>query len=201
MLEIIKQALFAKGHRLFLRPFELNIVGVRSRSRTANSFDDTIHVCYLDANAQWKHFVFQATTDPGVHWLQQPMNEKGTAILKPGQYMGAYQLGLHRKKYLALVQRKPVTVFRDANRNSKLDISPSNQETGMFGINIHRALAYGTTSIVDKHSAGCQVFASADDFDLFLRLCESHKQRYGNSFTYTLLEDTGVSANSMAMAA
>jgi len=189
MLEKLKQVLFLRGHRTFLRPFELNIVGVRSKRSTPNSFDDCIYVFYMDGTAHWKLFSFPATTDPGLHWLLNPMNQNGTAILKPGQYLGAYQIGMHRRKYQALVQRKPVTVYRDFDRNKVFDLSGSKQETGMFGINIHRALEEGITQIVNKHSAGCQVFASADDFDTFMRLCEAHKQRYGNSFTYTLLND------------
>jgi hypothetical protein len=45
----------------------------------------------------------------------------------------------------------------------------------------------GTTKTIDKYSAGCQVFANANDFSVFLQLAERHKTLYGNSFTYTLL--------------
>lgn len=200
MLEKLRQVLFMRGHRLLMRPFELNIVGVRSKNRVANSFDDTIHVFYLDGNANWQIHSFAATTDPGTHWLQQPLNASGTAILKPAQYLGAYQLGMHRGKYLALVQRKPVTVFRDSNRNNVLDMG-AKQETGMFGINIHHACEHGTTKAVDAHSAGCQVFANADDFAKFIRLCENQKAKYGNSFTYTLLDDVFTNTNNAALAA
>lgn len=201
MIEKLRQFLFTRGYRLFMRPFELNIVGVRSKSTVPNSFDDTIHVFYMDGTANWRHLSFPATTDPGTHWLKNPMNENGTAILKPGQYLGAYQIGLHRGKYQALVQRKPVTVYRDFDRNNILDFSGAKQETGMFGINIHRAMPTGITQVVEKHSAGCQVFANVDHFTTFMRLCEAHKQRYGNSFTYTLLDDTFSQTNNTAMAA
>ncbi len=42
--------------------------------------------------------------------------------------------------------------------------------------------------IVDKFSAGCQVFANASDFEFFLELAEQHAKLYGNKFTYTLLD-------------
>jgi hypothetical protein len=58
----------------------------------------------------------------------------------------------------------------------------------LYGIDIHRANKTGTTKTVDKNSAGCQVFESADDFDLFLKLCQKHKSLYGNRFTYSLID-------------
>lgn len=201
MIEKIRTALIQQGHRICMRPFEMNIIGVRSRNRTPNSFDDYIHVFYMDATANWRMFSFPATTNPGTHWLQNPLNANGTAILKPGEYIGAYHIGLHRGKYQALVQRRPVIVYRDFDKNNAFDFSGARQETGLFGINIHRALPVGSTHVVDKHSAGCQVFSNADDFATFMRLCEAHKQRYGNSFTYTLLMDTFTQTNNAAMAA
>jgi hypothetical protein len=189
MIAKLKQALFARGFRLLMRPYELNIVGVRSKNRVANSFDDTIYVFYLDKNANWQIHSFQATTDPGTYYLQHPINENGTAILKPNQYLNTYELGMHRQKYLALVQRKPVTVYRDVDKNCLLDFSGQKQETGMFGINIHRAAQQGKTQSVDAHSAGCQVFAKTEDFDLLIRLCQNHKAKYGNSFSYTLMDE------------
>lgn len=178
-----------KGYRVFTRPFELNIVGIRSAQVHANSFDDVICVFYKTDAVNWVFQVFAATTDPGNFWLQNPITSKGTAILKPGQYINAYALGMHRGKYLALVQSREVTVYRDANRDMVLNAG-AKTETGFFGINIHRALQSGTTKYVDKFSAGCQVFASAGDFATFMQLCEVHKKLYGNQFTYTLLNGT-----------
>ena len=88
----------------------------------------------------------------------------------------------------ALVQRKPVTVIRDYDRNAKLDFLNGKKTTGLFGINIHRASKTGTTRTVDKYSAGCQVFENADAFQEFLKLCDRHRQLYGNQFTYTLID-------------
>ena len=187
MLDLIKQALFQRGYRLATRPYELNIVGLRTNYSQPNTFDDVLAVCYTDASGNWQLHRWSCTTDPGTYWLQNPMNPQGTAVLKPGQYAGCYAMGLHRGKYTALVQVKPVTVLRDADRNGSPNYNTSSQQTGMFGINIHRANQQGTTKLVDRYSAGCQVFANAEDFAQFLGLCQEHRQRYGNSFTYTLL--------------
>ena len=116
------------------------------------------------------------------------MQPQGTAILAQGQYVNAYQIGLHRGQYKALVQIGPVTIIRDYNRNAKLDFFNGKRETGIFGINIHRAMAKGKTKYVDKFSAGCQVFQNVGDFDHFMQMCEKHRDLYGNRFTYTLLD-------------
>ena len=128
--------------------------------------------------------------DPGTFWLQNPMREKGTAILAQGQYVGAYGLGLHAGKYPALKQlHKPVTVIRDYNRDTLLDFQNGNLDAGMHGINIHRAHASGTTEAIERYSAGCQVFQNARDHDAFLAMCQIHRARYGNTFTYTLIDE------------
>ncbi len=171
------------------RPFELNIVGIRSENSVPNSFDDFIHVFAKDDKGEWDHRIHRATTDPGTFWLNNPMSPQGTAILHEGQYSNTYSLGMHRGKYLALVQLGgKVNVIRDYNRNTALDYDSDKSETGFFGINIHRALVSGKTKSVDKHSAGCQVFEDAAEFTAFVARCTKHRKHYGNKFTYTLID-------------
>lgn len=184
----LKGILRHKGFRLYTRPYELNIVGLRSASTIPNRFDDEIHVFYKVDQKKWNYHVFKATTDPGTFWLRNPMHEQGTAILAEGQYVNGYALGLHRGKYKALVQYKPLTIIRDYDRDAKLDFYNGTKTKGLFGINIHRANRTGTTKTVDKNSAGCQVFENAEAFEQFLLLCERQRQMYGNRFTYTLLD-------------
>lgn len=188
VLQKLRALLKHKGFKLYKRPYELNIVGLRSESTIPNRFDDEIHVFYKTSPIKWNYHVFKATTDPGTFWLKQPLQPQGTAILSEGQFVGAYHLGLHRGQYKALVQLKPVSIIRDYDRNAVLDFYNGNKTRGMFGINIHRANKTGTTKTVDKYSAGCQVFENANAFQQFLLLCERHNKLYGNSFTYTLLD-------------
>jgi hypothetical protein len=190
ILKNIQNSLALKGYGMFTRPFELNIVGVRANNTIPNTFNDTINVFFVGATGGWVHYTFNATTDPGTFWLQNPLSPQGTAILKPGYYPGSHQIGLHRGKYVALVQRKPLPVIRDADRNKILNFSGSRVQTGMFGINIHRATANGTSLSVDRYSAGCQVVANSRDFATFMQLCETHRRMYGNSFSYTLIDET-----------
>lgn len=184
----IRAILRQRSFRLYKRPYELNIVGIRSTSVRSNSFDDEIHVFYKTAGINWHYHIYKVTTDPGTFWLRNPMQEQGTAILAQGQYVNAYELGLHRGQYLALVQRKPVTIIRDYDRDATLDFLNGTKSTGLFGINIHRALSTGTTKYIEKFSAGCQVFENAGDFAEFILLCERHRKLYGNQFTYTLID-------------
>lgn len=188
ILPRVKSILRSKGYVVHTRPYELNIVGVRTRSTVPNRFDDEIHVFYKSKPLKWEYHIFKATTDPGTYWLQNPMQPQGTAILSQGQYENAYQIGMHLGKYKALVQIAPVTILRDYDRNAKLDFFNGRKDTGLFGINIHRAMSKGTTKFIDKFSAGCQVFQRAEDFQHFMELCEKHRSLYGNRFTYTLLD-------------
>ncbi len=185
----LQDALAAQGYRQYTRPYELNIVGIRADSTQPNLFDDSINVFYRTKDGSWQLHQFAATTDPGTYWLENPLNPQGTAILKAGQYIGSHSIGMHRGKYEALVQVRNVTVLRDYDRKAVLDFMNGKEDTGLFGINIHHALAVGTTRYVDKFSAGCQVFASMDDFNVFMQLCYRHRELYGNAFTYTLIDN------------
>jgi hypothetical protein len=148
-----------------------------------------MYVFWKDDAGKWQGKFYNITTDPGTYWLNNPENPQGTAILKEGQYINSHQIGLHRGNYKALTQKNPVTVLRDYDRNAVLDFVNGKEDTGLFGINIHRASATGTTKTIDKYSAGCQVFENADDFANFLSLADKHKDLYGNNFTYTLVDE------------
>jgi hypothetical protein len=188
MLSRIKTILKANGYVLYTEPYRLNIVGLRNDSIIPNRFDDEIHVFYAKPDGSWNYHIWPATTDPGTFWLNNPIYEKGTAILAQGQYENSYAIGKHKGVYDALVQMKPVTVIRDYDRDALLDFYNGEKQTGNFGINIHRAESSGTTKLINKYSAGCQVFQNAHDFEQFMMLCEQHRKLYGNSFTYALVD-------------
>jgi len=192
MLLRIKALLNDQGYEIYTKPYQLNIVGIRSHNAAANRFDDEIHVFYKNNINKWIYHVYFATTDPGTFWLRNPAYPQGTAILAQGQYKNAYAIGLHRGKYKALKQVKPVTVIRDYDRDAFLDFDNGIKQTGIFGIDIHRAESSGSTHYVDKYSAGCQVFQNATDFDQFMQLCERHRWLYSNAFTYTLIDQRAI---------
>jgi hypothetical protein len=177
------------GYNVDKRPNKLNIIGVRNSAATSqDKFDDLIAYFTYDDNGNLIGKVVTGTTDPSTSFLKSPINVKGAAILKSGQYKDAYQIGLHRGKYEALVQAKPVTVIRDDDRNALINYFAPTQ-TGLYGINIHKSTkGKNNEDIIGLDSAGCQVFRNIPDFMDMMRLAQTSRKKYGNSFTYTLID-------------
>lgn len=186
--DAIKQICRAKGFRFFeAGDYNLNLVGIRNtRDLHANTFNDLFCVAF-QVRGQTKLLQYACTTDPGIYYRQNPINVNGTAILPPGQYPGMWEIGKHQGQYPALVQRIPVTVIRDRNRDASLNLNATT-DTGLFGINCHRAREHGTSTQVDKWSAGCQVIANGGHFAELMQCAQRAAQIHGNSFTYTLFE-------------
>lgn len=182
----IAQVMQEKGYPVF-DTGRVNLCGVRTSDMEANKFNDYIIMFYF-FDGMWNFFPFVGTTDPGTFWRQNPENVAGTAILKPGYYKDSHMVGLHRG-YKALRQRGPVTVYRDANRDTKLDVTGMKEDTGVFGINVHRANELVASVQVDKWSAGCQVIQDPDCFAFLIRICERSIEKFGNLFSYSLLEE------------
>ena len=199
--EQIQKTVESKGYKYFTdsnnKGYDVNIVGIRNsktKGRVTNAFDDKITISYK-IDGEWQYHEFNCTTDPGTAYMDNPILENtGCAILKPGQYRGSHKIRLHGGKYTALGQKKDVTVYRDNNRDNNYDLDESKTDTGLFGINIHRATsrAGGKSTRVDKWSAGCQVIADNDDWHEFLDICQSAREIHGNSFSYTLLESKDI---------
>ena len=193
-LQTIIKSVLLKGYMVFendSKPFNLNIVGVRSSNIEVNKFNDSIFL-FWKYEGFWNFFRFQATTLAGLTYLEKPMNPKGCAILKPNQYRGVWELGGHGKsKYTALVQRLgEVEVYRDNDQDKEYDLIEGKTEKGYFGINIHRASLNGERDNVDFWSAGCQVIQNPDEYDLFIKICEASSKHWENSFSYTLLNES-----------
>ena len=191
--ENIKSYFEAKSYKFFDTPdkrLNINLVGVRRDNQGTNTFDDFILVMYREEELMVSHR-YPITTDPGKYWLLNPMNPKGTAVLAPGQYRGAWRIGKHQGKYEALVQRKPVKVYRDNTKDEQIDYSSisTSIDEGYFGINIHRSNPYDESYVINKWSAGCQVFKAIEDYNKFMKTCKDSAQIYGNGFTYTLIDE------------
>lgn len=199
-IEQLLEAYKKNNYKFFLdSKFDCNLFGVRSSSRKAGEFDDIVGVFYKDYNDRDKVFCFKATTDPGVHWLHNPLSKDGTLIMLRGQYRGAYKLGIHGRTwasggYKALEQVKDMYYVRDNNKDETLDLSlsndPKNIFKGVYKTNIHRASKWQKIPLIGKYSAGCQVIQSIDDFNTLIEICERQiEEGIGNSFTYTLFHE------------
>jgi hypothetical protein len=187
-INTIMDVMKSKGYAFFTNGnYNLNIIGVRSNNRKANSFDDWIVLCYKVDNV-WITRIYSITTDAGTFWLKNPMDKRGTALLVPNQYRGVYSIDKHRGEYDALCQRNgKVKTYRDNDMDIILDMDKATITEGYYGINIHRSNPYKQSISVDKWSAGCQVFANPKDFEQFMSICKKSRDLYGNKFTYTLL--------------
>ena len=197
--EQIKDTVEGLGYKYFEGDnYDVNIIGIRNsktEGKITNKFDDLMTISYKDENGEWKYHEYDCTTDPGDVWMENPWIDKiGCAVLKPGQYRGSHKLRLHSGKYLALGQKDNVTVYRDNNRNDTYEFDESSVDTGVFGINIHRATALEgkKSTYVNKWSAGCQVIAANDDWFAFLEICQTAREEWGNSFSYTLIESKNI---------
>ena len=88
-------AIFDKGN------YNLNIWGIRCNTADTGTFNDLLLVFYKanDANpkmnGKWIYDWFSITTDPSDLNLIKPINSKGCAILKEGQFRGAFK-DLHK---------------------------------------------------------------------------------------------------------
>lgn len=199
LISQIVKAYKKNGYKIFdgfdergkFKTHDLNIFGIRSKDRTTNIFNDLIGVFYKMTTDSTTLHTWVATVDPGLYYLQNPMNPSGTFALKPGQYLGAYKIGLHHTQD-ALVQVGKLIGFRDNNRDNIIDLDPSKgyYDGNNFGVNIHHKEI--DSEFVDMGSAGCQVFKSTEDHGEFMGLCCQAAAIWYNLFSYTLLDDEDV---------
>lgn len=186
--EQIETAVKAKGYKWFTNDnYDVNIVGIRNATtgkKVTNLFDDWITISFK-VDGAWQFYIWNATTEPGKKGMLEGKAVGGVARLVPNQYRSAYQIDKHQGKYDALCQRgADVTVYRDGNDDLMFD--ETKLDTGMFGINIHKAGQDSTW--VENWSEGCQVFKRVKDFNEFMVICKKAAQIHGNHFTYTLIE-------------
>lgn len=190
-LAVILKTMDHLGYKVFAndtKAYNLNLIGLRTADKTVNTFNDYEYVLWR-FRSSWEIVKFRITTDPGLYYLNNPMNPHGAAIVKPGQYPGMWGIGLHNGKYNALVQTGPCTVIRDFNRDNYLDYNSGREETGVFGIDNHRAVENGRSIMVDKFSAGCMVFEDYYEFEIFMRLISEAQKNWTPSFTYSLITE------------
>ena len=182
--ENIEKTIRKKGYKFFKGDLNLNLIGIRTSNDLTNIFDDVFLLVYELNGKKIVEEYSAFTTDPGKYYsTYKLLNKEGVAILKPGQYRGMWKIGKHKGKYKAGVQSAKVTVYRDKNLNSEIDIEV--EDTGRFGINLHHAYK---SNAIGKYSAGCQVFQYPKNLESVLEVMEKSKKIYGDSFSYTLIE-------------
>ena len=196
-LSKIIKAMQAAGYTIYDRQYELNIVGVRkwyNGDTVPNSYDDDMNIFYKDADNIWIHKRTKITTIPGKPCFDAPKAAKGAGILMPAQYKNGFQIG-EFKTYGACL--RPITkqhAFRDNNKNGVINLNQNTEDIGSFGMLIHRG---GNSSAkVGAWSEGCQVFKNYSSHKIFFDMCNIHRDRYGNKFTYTLMTQRQIDGES-----
>lgn len=177
-----------KGYMFFDQPYSMNIYAIRNRLQSPNKFNDILGVIYnnglVTVNVQ-----IPATVDPGTHWLKNPMDKGGAAAIAPNQYRGLWQLGKFKGSD-ALIQIRPVKVYRDGNRDATFDYNPSSITEGMYGIFLHQHFQDMDIAFnIDTSSAGCVVPQRIVDWTYFFDIIKLQvRYKLGDTFTFTLFE-------------
>ncbi len=142
-----------------VRGYYLDTMGVVGKN-DRGIYDDAL--IFIGPEA---YVTFNGNVDPvGVKKGRGTGSKKGRASLKKGLYR-VHTLDLHKGQYLALCQRKgKVTVIRDG-------LDGDYEDTGMFGINIHRGGLNAPSSI------GCQTIYP-DQWKMFITLAKEQMTRY-----------------------
>lgn len=173
-----KPRLSSSDLRALIAPYEIDrsqyplvVIGIRGYYKDSMGapgvndrgiYDDAI---FLDS--EQATVAYNGNTDPSSFRPGRGTGAgKGMASLNPGAWF-CHKFDKHKGQYLALCQRSgPVTVTRDGN--------PPYEDTGNFGINIHRG-SYTKTS-----SEGCQTIHPTQ-WDSFINLAVDQIKRYFGS--------------------
>ncbi|MGF1524741.1 MAG: peptidoglycan-binding domain-containing protein [Leptolyngbyaceae cyanobacterium] len=190
----------AKGYNIATRPYEYNIVylegadadGKPNRDRP-NYFNDRRLLITFANGVPNIVGNWEATTEPGSYYTYTPMNARGAARIKFGQYK-AWQVDIHgtAEPHEALVQVGEVSVYRDYNQ----DFMRTNDQvdTGGFGINQHWGYDYPGNDIVTA-SAGCLVGRTRKGHQEFMAIVKKD-QRYRLNRHY-LFETTIIAGDAL----
>lgn len=162
-----------------------HLIGIRSSIKGDNQFNDLLIFVEQLPNRFANLTYGVGTTIPGKYYLLNLLNPKGAAILKEGQWRNSWKVGLHNG-YKAFIQCAPITVYRDKNKNLLPEEIVGTEDTGYFGIDIHRAGKNFIAKLIDNFSAGCQVW---DDPEIFAKTILTAEQSGQKAFTYTLLNE------------
>ncbi len=166
--------------------------GVQSEEDTYNVFDDKMYLFHNNPKKRIITFVAvtTCTTNAGTTGLNnyERYNSKGCAVVKTNQwYYDLWSFGYHRGKMPALKQVGDILVYRDYNKNQKIEeIGPVYK--GKYGINFHTAV-YGHAvgffrRLIGGWSVGCQVL---NNYDAYLNMLNKVKNQ--SRISYVLLKE------------
>lgn len=179
--------------KLFKTPWSVNLGAIRTKDNKSNKFNDWIYAfCHSDSGDVIYRIV-EGTTDAGLYYRKNNMNPEGTAIIQHGvHHRGVYQLQDPSKNHSqrghkgrkAFRQIKPMTYWRDSNRDEYLD----------FTGEITKEIAYtnghymgNVGNDVNKWSAGCWGAKEENQDEIYYIGDLQIKHGLGDKFSFALL--------------
>lgn len=194
-IEEIANALNRSKFKVFKKPYDCNFGGIRTKDLHANSFNDYLYIFYYDSKGNVTGEVVEATTDSGLYYRINPMNKKGTAVIKDNeQHLRVYALEdpkmfRHHKGHKgrkAFRQKRKMLYWRDNNGDGKIDRVGKVYEE-IANTNVHYMGRLGNN--VDKWSAGCPG-ATEDNMQKLFRIADKQVQMLGsNTFSFCLFDE------------
>ncbi len=176
----IVRYMMSKKYVIFTTPKQYNIVYIEGMNANCTLNDDVPN--HFNDRRILLEIVdkpriignWEATTEPGDYYTENPMNINGAARIAFGQYQ-AWRVGYHgtRVKHQALVQVSPVKVHRDFNKDYKR--TGDLITTGIYGINQHWGYDLPVTKVYNS-SAGCLVGRATESHKQFMRLITSDRR-------------------------
>jgi hypothetical protein len=178
-----------KGYWISRVPNCVNIVYVEGINENAvlnndksNVFNDLRIVIMINSKGvPYVKSSWEATTEPGKYYTDNPMSDKGAARIKFGQYR-AWAVGEHEPKHEALRQVTDIEVHRDLNKDYKR--TGDLVEKGIFAINQHWGYDFPKEA-VGKASAGCLVGRTREGHKAFMKVIKSDpRYKVNNRYRY-----------------
>jgi len=200
--EAIIKYVEAQKYQVFVGKDELNITYIEGMSTdgTINS-DEPNHFNDLRMIIEFKNGIptiagrWQATTEPGFHFTDNPMNPNGAARIAFGQYR-SWQIGIHgmSEPHEALVQVSQVPVHRDYNRD--MIRTGDRIDNGLFGINQHHGYDHPQNDI-HTASAGCLVGRTRAGHSEFMKMIKRDRRYQSNP--HFIFSTTIVAGNKLGL--
>lgn len=191
LAEQIVRYMEAKNYVLARKPGEKNIIYVegmdpdgRLNADEPNHFNDARMLVVFRDGLPTIEAAWEATTEPGFYYTDNPMNPNGAARIAFGQYR-AWQVGIHgySEPHESLIQVGLVKVHRDWNRDMMR--TGDSIDEGYFGINQHHGFDH---PVNDIHTAGAGCFVGRlrrEHFDFMKRLLTDPRYVADRDYIFT----------------
>jgi hypothetical protein len=180
---------------VFSQPFSVTLGGIRTKDNVANTFNDWLFASYFDKLGKCNFVILPGTVDPGLSSRLNPKNPKGVAIIQHGvQHRGVYEWqnpkifpkdNGHKGKE-AFRQIKPMLLYRDNNKDEKLDFDLQ-QELSLSFTNGHDMGTLGKN--VNNWSEGCWGSIEKNMQQLYAMARVQYDNKLGRIFSFALLHE------------